>query len=357
MIHLIHGDQEFLRAEALASLKAALGAREFVELNTTELEGARLSLGALHDACDVVPFLAPRRLVIVRGLWAALDRKPSRARTSERAAAPGGERTEESLASTALQAGLLTYLPALPDFTDLVLVEAALVRKQDALYKLLEQLVAAGKAQITVCQYEGPWWKQDEWLRDWTVRRARQHKMKIEPAAVQALADMIGDNLRLIDQELRKLQTYAGPAQTVQVADVRLLVSAVREASVFTMVEALAAGEGKQAVRVLQELLQAGEAPLAILGMIAWQYRLLLQINELAAQGLSQDEVASALKQKPYTIKKSWLPAQRYRLATLEQVLVDLLETDIVIKTGQMEDRVALDLLVAGLSARTHAIP
>lgn len=353
MIHLIHGDQEFLRAEALASLKAALGAREFVELNTSELEGARLSLAALHDACDVVPFLAPRRLVIVRSLWAALDRKPSRARTTT----PGSERAEESLASTALQAGLLTYLPALPDFTDLVLVEAALVRKQDALYKLLEQLVATGKAQITVCQYEGPWWKQDEWLRDWTVRRARQHKMKIEPAAVQALADMIGDNLRLIDQELRKLQTYAGPAQTVQVADVRLLVSAVREASVFTMVEALAAGDGKQAVRVLQELLQAGEAPLAILGMIAWQYRLLLQINELAAQGLSQDEVASTLKQKPYTVKKSWLPAQRYRLAALEQVLVDLLETDIVIKTGQMEDRVALDLLVAGLSARTHAIP
>lgn len=358
MIYLIHGDQEFLRAESLAELKASLGAREFVELNTSELDGARLSLPNLHDACDTVPFLAARRLVIVRGLVAALGRKSQRPRAQEQAATAGGSGPEDTTASgsqPALLADLLAYLPQLPAATDLVFLETSLVRKQDALHKLLEQLAASGQAHILVCQYEGPWWKLDEWLRDWTTRRARQRKIKIEPAAVQILTDLIGDNLRLIDQELAKLQTYAGAGQTVQVADVRLLVSAVREASVFTMVEALAAGDGQQAVRLLHELLRAGEAPLSILGMIGWQYRLLLQINELAAQGMSQDEVASALKQKPYTIKKTWPSAQRYRLATLEQALELLLETDIAIKTGQMEDRVALDLLVAGLSGKQAA--
>jgi DNA polymerase-3 subunit delta len=347
MIHLIHGDQEFLRAEALAELKASLGAREFVELNTTELDGARLTLPALHDACDAVPFLAPRRLVIVRGLVAALGRKSQRPRATEQAVA-----SDEAAPDSALLAGLLAYLPQLPDFTDLVFVETSLVRKQDALHKLIEQLATSGQARTLVCQYEGPWWKQDEWLRDWTARRARQHKMKIEPAAAQALTDLIGDNLRLLDQELGKLQTYAGPGQTIQVADVRRLVSAVRETSVFAMVEALAAGDGQQAVRLLHELLQAGEAPLSILGMIGWQYRLLLQVNDLAAQGMSQDEVASALKQKPYTIKKAWPSAQRYSLAALEQAMERLLASDVAIKTGQMEDRVALDVLVAELSMR-----
>ncbi len=358
MIYLIHGDQEFLRAEAVAGLKAALGAREFVELNTTEIEGARLTLAELHDACDAVPFLAPRRLVIVRGLVAALARRGQRPRPTDRSAAASQASHEETAVPTgdpALLAGLLAYLPHLPASTDLVFLETTLVRKQDALYKLLEQLAAAGTAQLTVCQYEGPWWKQDDWLRDWTARRARQRKMKIEPAAVQALTDLIGDNLRLIDQELGKLQTYAGPAQTIQAADVQLLVSAVRESSVFAMVEALATGDGQQAVRLLHELLHAGEAPLGILGMIGWQYRLLLQINELAAQGMSQDEVASTLKQKPYTIKKSWPVAQRYRLSTLEQAMDRLLETDIAIKTGQMEDHVALAVLVAELSRARDA--
>lgn len=348
MIHLIHGDQEFLRAEALAGLKASLGAREFVELNTTELEGARLMLPALHDACDAVPFLAPRRLVIVRGLVAAQGRKNQRPRVAEQAAA--SDEAAAAAPDSALLAGLLAYLPQLPDFTDLVFVETSLVRKQDALHKRIEQLATSGQARILVCQYEGPWWKQDEWLRDWTARRARQHKMKIEPAAIQSLTELIGDNLRLIDQELGKLQTYAGPGQTIQAADVRRLVSAVREASVFAMVEALAAGDGHQAIRLLHELLQAGEAPLSILGMIGWQYRLLLQVGELAAQGMSQDEVASTLKQKPYTIKKAWPSAQRYGLAALEQALERLLATDVAIKTGQMEDRVALDVLVAELS-------
>lgn len=353
MIYLIHGDQEFLRAEALTELKTSLGAREFVELNTTELDGARLTLPALHDACDAVPFLAPRRLVIVRGLVAALARKSQRPRAA--APAPAAEDTVAPTADPALLNGLLGYLPQLPESTDLVFLESTLVRKQDALHKLLDQLAASAQARILVCQYEGPWWKQDEWLRDWTSRRARQRKMKIEPAAVQVLTDLIGDNLRLIDQELGKLQTYTGPGQMIQVADVKLLVSAVREASVFAMVEALAAGDGPQAVRLLRELLQAGEAPLSILGMIGWQYRLLLQVNELAAQGMSQDEVASVLKQKPYTIKKAWPSAQRFRLRTLEQALERLLETDVAIKTGQMEDRVALDVLVAELSGTRSA--
>ncbi|MBK7201352.1 hypothetical protein [Candidatus Amarolinea dominans] len=40
MIYLIHGDEEFLRAEALAEIKTALGPPEFAQLNTAELDGA-----------------------------------------------------------------------------------------------------------------------------------------------------------------------------------------------------------------------------------------------------------------------------------------------------------------------------
>ena len=364
MIYLIHGDEEFLRAEALAEIKTALGPPEFAQLNTAELDGARFSRADLHHACDAMPFLAPRRLVILNGALTAFARKALRGqgkgrgqadaagvRAAEDAGLAAGEGGEPlPAAAKELRGALIAYLAHVPESTDLVLLEPALVRKTDPVMKALESTALAPRVRILLCQYDGEWWKQDEWLLNWLTQRARQRKIKIEPAATRALTELVGHDLRLLDQELSKLLAYSANARAISVTDVKLLVSGVRERSVFEMVEALAGGNGKQAVALLQSLLAAGEQPLGILGMIAWQFRLLLQVKELMSQGQSQDAAGAALGQKPFTMKKAWPQAQRFSLATLEWAMERLLETDIAIKTGQMEDRLALTMLVAELS-------
>lgn len=360
MIYLIHGDEEFLRAEALAEIKTALGPPEFAQLNTTELDGSRFTMADLRHACEAMPFLAPRRLVILNAGLTAFARKAQRSQGKGRGQADAGAgRDAEDAGGEALPAALkelrgalIAYLARIPESTDLVLLEPALVRKIDPAFKALESAALAPRVRILLCQYAGEWWKQDEWLLSWLVQRARQRKIKLEAAAAQALTELAGHNLRLLDQELSKLATYTANARAISAADVRLLVSAARERSVFEMVEALAGGNGKQAATLLQGLLAAGEQPLGILGMIAWQFRLLLQVKELMDEGKDQEAAGAILGQKPYTMKKAWPQAQRLNLATLEWAMERLLETDIAIKTGQMEDQLALTVLVAELSQR-----
>ena len=65
--YVFHGADEFTRAETLADFKRRLGPPDTVDLNTTLLDGARLTLAELRHACDTVPFLAEKRLVIVQG--------------------------------------------------------------------------------------------------------------------------------------------------------------------------------------------------------------------------------------------------------------------------------------------------
>lgn len=360
MIYLIHGDEEFLRAEALAEIKAGLGAPEFAQLNTTELDGSRFTMADLRHACEAMPFLAPRRLVILNAGLTTFARKAQRGQGKGRSqadaagvrgaedAGDGGEALPA--AAKELRSALIAYLAHVPESTDLALLEPALVRKTDPALKALESAAPASHVRILLCQYAGDWWKQDEWLSNWLAQRARQRKIKIEPAAAQALTELVGHNLRLLDQELSKLATYTANARAISAADVRLLVSAARERSVFEMIEALAGGNGKQAATLLQGLLAAGEQPLGILGMIAWQFRLLLQVKELMDQGNNQDAAGAILGQKPFTMKKAWPQAQRFSQATLEWAMERLLETDIAIKTGQMEDQLALIMLVAELS-------
>jgi len=77
--YVFHGTDEFTRAETLADFQRRLGPSDTVDLNTTILDGKSLTLGKLRHACDAIPFLAEKRLVIVQDLLTGrLPRPPAR---------------------------------------------------------------------------------------------------------------------------------------------------------------------------------------------------------------------------------------------------------------------------------------
>jgi len=100
-------------------------------------------------------------------------------------------------------------------------------------------------------------------------------------------------------------------------------------------------------------LLDAGEHPLALLGMIVRQFRIMIQVKELSGQGLragAQQDMATRLKLHPFVVKKTTRQAMDFSMGQLETVYRKLLETDVDIKTEKMNDVLALDMLVVGLS-------
>ncbi len=67
MITLFYGADELARDEELAARKAAIPA-DFGDMNISYFEGRRITRNALAIACEAVPFLSVRRLVIVEGM-------------------------------------------------------------------------------------------------------------------------------------------------------------------------------------------------------------------------------------------------------------------------------------------------
>ena len=115
MFYVLHGENEFGRAEELARLrkKLASGDPAMAELNTTVLEGSKLTFGELRHVCDTVPFMADRRMVIVHGLLGMLS---SRRRGKEAATSQG----ETPAWKRQYLKELAGYLPHLPPTTRLV---------------------------------------------------------------------------------------------------------------------------------------------------------------------------------------------------------------------------------------------
>lgn len=326
--YVFHGEDEFTRAETLADFKRRLGPPGTLDLNTTVLDGKDLTLAKLRHACDAIPFLAEKRLIMVEGLLARLT---------------PGEDQGPSEGKRGLLNALIDYLPGLPDTTRLVFVEEETLSSSHPVIKLAQR-----SERGYVKRFERPDVKA---VPRWIKRRVRKYGGEIESRAAHRLAAVVGADLRLLDQEIVKLVTYTNAEWAITKADVDKLVPYAQDAVIFDLVDALGQRDGRTAAQTLHRLLEEGEHPLGLLGMIARQFRLLLQVKALKAQGATPRDVARALNLHPFPARKLHNQAIHFTTPQLEEVHRHLSDTDVEIKTGQIDPEVALDLLVAGLAA------
>jgi DNA polymerase-3 subunit delta len=336
VVYVFHGQDEPQLRERLAAFCAEVhDSDESADLNTARLAGESVQLGEIEMAVGTLPFLAEHRLTLVENLT-------------------------ESNNSRALLEGLPDLFAGMPDWSRLVFVETGLyspegdasqtgrkrVSSRRQMLKKLVNLVEddpRGKVEA----FEPP---QDMAL--WLVARAARHGSEIEREAAALLAERIGSNLTLADVELTKLATYAGGARPIQAADVELLTPYSPEANIFHMVDALSQRDGPRALGLLRRLLDDGDEPLRIFGMIVRQYRLLIQMREYLDEGGPLNGASQALDMHKYVAQKMAGQARRYNLPTLEKIYRHLLEVDEGIKTGQQGPDLALETLVTELAGR-----
>ena len=188
-------------------------------------------------------------------------------------------------------------------------------------------------------------------LPGWIVNRTKMHHGRIAPDAANLLAQNIGVNLRLLDQEIRKLLLYCGENKTITVDDVKVMVPYIQSADVvFDMVDAIGQRNPRSAAVYLHRLLEVGENPFGIFGMVVRQFRLLIQVRWLADRNVGEQEIGGRLKLHPYVIQKIRAQAEWFTLEQLRRAYQLLTESDLAIKRGSLEAETALDLLVVQLT-------
>jgi DNA polymerase-3 subunit delta len=108
-----------------------------------------------------------------------------------------------------------------------------------------------------------------KWITTWARTR---HNIDLARSADEELLDLVGPELGLLDQELATLALVAnGDKVTIQL--VRDIVGGWRAKTTWELLDAALAGQAGAAIHQLARLLQAGEAPQAIFGAMAWSLR------------------------------------------------------------------------------------
>ena len=152
---------------------------------------------------------------------------------------------------------------------------------------------------------------------------------------------MVGDNLGDLSQELEKLVLFAGSETTLTPALVTQLASHSRTYNIFALVEALGEPAFHLRLTSLGHLLDLGEQPPKILGMLARQVRLLIQVKEASAKNPA--ELSRILKQPQWGVKRLTKQAARFSDTALKAHLAMLHQVDYHLKSSTGSPRLWLE--------------
>ncbi len=337
MFYLLHGEDEFTSREQLKKLRQ----QGDFGFNQDIYSGADSDVKTIVMSSNTLPFLSEQRLIVVDGL-------PKRKRgetTQDASPSPAAETTKggkgrkskkASVGRAGFEKALAEHAAILPETTVLIVLAEEVLDSNNALLKAAEKY---GKVIQSVLP-------KGATLEKWITQRAKSIEVKIAPDAVSMLANFIGNNLRLLANELDKLALYVGKGAMIKSEDVRLLSAHVQEARIFDLTDALAQRNRKQALNILHDLLADGEPPLKLIGTITSQVRSLLLVKELAQKGMRSPQIASTLGVAPFIADKSLRQVGNFSVPQLESAYRQLLATDAALKRSRLTPEMALDLLV-----------
>src|SRR5258708_5724150 len=289
-VYVLHGEEAFLKRQVLAALRRLVLGPGDDGFGVCTFAGDKATFSAVHAELTTLPFLAPRRLVVI-------------------------ERADPFI--TAERTRLEKYAAA-PAAMGVLVLDVQTWQSNTRLAKQLPD------AAILVCKPP-----QTHKLPDWCVAWCRaQHGKDLPLAAARLLVDLVGPDMGLLNQELAKLATYVGDARRIDSGVVDLLVGSSRAENAWKIFDLIGNGQTGEALTFLARLFEQGEDPMRLLGAFSMQLRRLAQVARLHAQGRALDDAQEHAGVPPFARRNMAQPMRKLGQSRLDSLYDWLVETN-----------------------------
>jgi DNA polymerase-3 subunit delta len=255
--YLIHGDDHGRIGERRARLRAVAEAQSGAS-GLEILEGEAATPEAVAAALQAMTFAMGRRFVIVEGV----------------------ERWKDSEVEP-----IVAALAAPPPDTTVAFFAREEGRAKAP--KALRDAVASAGGDVSEESTVKPWE-----LPKWVAAEARRAGLELEPGVASALVAQVGERQQRLAREIEKLALELGDGAHVSAQDVEELAAASAERRVWSLADALVAGDGEQATRLYLELRSRGER---LPGLLYWMTARLREAHDVVSR-LEAGESAAAVK-------------------------------------------------------------
>lgn len=295
----MYGEDSFSINEKIQIWKKEFIKRYDGDTNLSELSGEDVTASEIMDAIETLPFLAEKRLVIVKNYLS-------------------GNKADK-------QKELATKLKEVPDTTVLVFYEMKKPDKRLSLFKHLSKIAKV---------YEFKPFKGSE-LNKWIIDKTSKRGGRIQIMAASYLAQHVGGDLWKLSSEIDKLISYAN-GKEIQAKDIDLLTRSSAETNIFKLTDQIGNRRTQDALKTLHALLDSGEELPYVFAMIVRQFRLIIQVKDLLRKGFQKQQIINRLKQHPFVVTTVLSQSRNFEADKLKQIYADLLEIDKKFKTGKI---------------------
>jgi DNA polymerase-3 subunit delta len=285
------GQNDVLRQEALQKLTAGFVA-EHGDLGLERLDGEEASYERMHEAVQSLPFLASKKLVVLRG--------PS--------------------ANKEFVENFEKFLGDIAETNDVLLLEPKL-DKRLAYYKALKKQTEFKEFNIL----------DGNSLGRYLVEYAKAQGGVVGSSDARLLIDRVGTNQLTLQHEVDKLLAYN---LKITRQSIELLTDRTPQSSIFELLDAAFSGNTRRATALYAEQRALQVEPQQIIAMLVWQLHILAIVK--VAGERSGDSIAREAKISPFTVSKTQNLARRISLAQLKRLVSELRGFDVRLKSESL---------------------
>lgn len=309
--YLLYGEEAYLKQQYKQNLVRALNP-DGDTMNFSHQEGKAIDVRSVIDFCETMPFFSDHRVVLIEDSGFFKNK------------------CEE----------LADYMKDLPEYVCMIFAETE-VDKRSRMYKAVKN---CGRVTEFV--------KQDEkTLMRWGAGILGKEGKKITQKDMQLLLEKTGTDMGNLRMELEKLISYTMDREIVCAADIEAVCTVQISNKIFDMVKAVTEKKQEKALELYYDLLTLREPPMRILFLLARQFRQLLLVKKMTAEGASQNEIASRLGIPVFAVRNSSACAREYTEKRLEEAVKDFVEAEEAVKTGRLGDVLSVELLIIKYSS------
>lgn len=305
MITTLTGSNSYLLAAEL-NRRIADFIKTYTDMGLEKVDGEEGDYARMREALQNLPFLANKKLIVLRNPSATKE-------------------------FTETFDDLLTTIPETND----VLIYESKLDKRSSYAKLLQK-----KTDYQNFEDLG-----EHELPSWLVEEAKGRGGQLDKQQAAYMVNRLGTRQQLLSHELDKLLAYQ-PTITKETID--LLTDPMPQSTIFQLLDEAFAGRLQSAMALYQDQRAQKVEPQAIIPMLAWQLQILALVKTAGPKTV--ETIAREAKLNPFVVRKSRSIANRLSFERLKELIHELRELDISLKTTPLDADEALRLFLLHLA-------
>lgn len=235
---------------------------------------------------------------------------------------------------------LVELVKNLPDTTVLVFIENE-VDKRNRLYKAVKE-----KGYISELNEQS-----DNDIIKWVVGLLKRENRMMNDDTIRLFLTKTGNSMENISREFEKLICYTMGRERITSEDVEEVCTTQTTNRIFDMITAISQKNQEKALELYYDLLTLKEPPMRIMFLIARNFNQLLMVKELTENGNASAAIAGKMGIQGFLVGKLQAQARPFKTGTLRRALEECVTLEEAVKTGRLEDRLAVEMLIVKYSA------